>query len=344
MSALWITDNANDYRTTALRRVRGKDLTGKVVVVTGGSGALGKQTAFALYQTGATVILAGRTMSKLQSAKEELLTREIPKKEDFGLPVKGGSYELMVLDLADYKSIDNFVKKLQTKYPKIYCLVNNAGVVPSLKGGYKESQYGLETTFQSNFVSTVVLTEKMIPLLQAAASSGDNGSSTPRIVNLSSMSHAEASKPMDFTKIPSTKDTFGGYNKDYCESKWLLTCYTVELSRRLQRTVLVMSADPGASPDSTMWDEVAFPIRFLARYVFKFLTKTGPQAAAVTAHLVVEEASNLKEGGYYQSGVLVPPLRPDTEELDSWKKTSAILKQKLPQDLKWCAEGTNTAK
>lgn len=35
MSAFIPFDNANDYRTTGLKRVEGKDLTGTVYVVTG---------------------------------------------------------------------------------------------------------------------------------------------------------------------------------------------------------------------------------------------------------------------------------------------------------------------
>jgi hypothetical protein len=52
MSALVPFDNANDYRTTALKRVEGKDLTGKVVVVSGANGTLGKEMLLALASVG----------------------------------------------------------------------------------------------------------------------------------------------------------------------------------------------------------------------------------------------------------------------------------------------------
>ena len=326
MSAFVQTDNANDYRTTALRRVRGKDMTGKVMVVTGASGALGKVLIFAFYNAGATVIAAGRSVTKLEKAKEEVLKRGIPAKEDF-TKVEGGSIECMALDLADYDSIDSFAKELGKKHPKIYTFINNAGMIPS-QAGYKESKYGLETTFQVNVVSTIILTEKILPLLAKTEGA--------RVVNMSSMSHADASKPIKFETIPSTAETFGGYNKDYAESKWLLTAYTAELARR--HGVVAVSADPGASPDSAMWDEQTWIIRFLARYVFYRLTKTSPQAAAVSAHLGVAE--DIENGGYYQSGVLVPPLREDTKDVENWKKVTAILEKVLPDDLKWCAKVT----
>jgi hypothetical protein len=63
--------------------------------------------------------------------------------------------------------------------------------------------------------------------------------------------------------------TFGGYNKDYCESKWLATAYSSSLHRR---GILLAVSDPGISPTSTMWDEQTAVMRFLAWYVFRFLT------------------------------------------------------------------------
>ena len=299
------------------------------MVVTGASGALGKELCFAFYNAGATVVAAGRTMAKLEKAKEQVLAREIPATEEF-TKVEGGTMECMTLDQGNYDSIETFVKELGSKHPKIHTFVNNAGMTPS-RAGYKESPYGVETTFQTNFMSVVVLTEKVLPLLEKTEGS--------RLVNMSSMSHADASKPIQFETIPSNADTFGGYNKDYAESKWLLTAYTSELARRSSScSVVAVSADPGASPDSAMWDEQSFFVRFMARYVLKFLTKTSPQAAACAAHLSVTD--DLTNGGYYQSGVLVPPMRPDATSVDEWKKAAAILKKLLPEDLQWCAKVT----
>lgn len=56
MSAFISFDSSTDHRTTALRRVRAQDLAGEVVVVTGASGALGKDSSLALYQAGATFV------------------------------------------------------------------------------------------------------------------------------------------------------------------------------------------------------------------------------------------------------------------------------------------------
>jgi NAD(P)-dependent dehydrogenase (short-subunit alcohol dehydrogenase family) len=316
MSALVPFDNANDYRKTSLKRVEGKDMTGKVVVVTGASGALGKEIMLALSSVGATVVAAGRSIDKLEKAKNIVIERN-------GGATKG-TIEPLALDLSDYDSVETFVKDLKAKHPKIDVLINNAGMIPGQS--FKESKYGTETTFQANFVSTVVLTEMMLPLMNEESG---------RIIHVSSLSHADAKNPIDWTAIPSTAESFGGYNKDYCESKWLLTAYSASLAARLNKSgvskVKSVCADPGISPDSAMWDEQTFIMRFLARYVFKILTKTSPQAAGCATELAVTD--ELEGGGYYHSGNLYPAMRKDCLDPEQWKQMVKVLKKVLPEKL-----------
>lgn len=317
MSAFKTWNNANDYRTTPLRRVQtGRDMTGKVVVVTGATGALGKESCFALYNGGATVIATGRSLDKVKTVCDELMTREIPAKEAF-VKKEGGKMVPMQLDIGDYASIREFVTSLKAKHPKVDVLLNNAGVIPFKE--YTESKHGLEITYQTNFASIVVLTELVLPLMMMKGA-GD----APRIINVSSMSHMHGANPNNWDTVPSNKDTFGGYDKDYCKSKWLITAYTNSLNERYGNKVVAVCADPGVSPDSAMWDNVAPLKQFLVGTVFKFLTKTSAQAAACGVQLAV--ASEIEGGGYYSSGVLDPNgMRPDCRDAAEWNKAAASL-------------------
>lgn len=316
MSAFLIWDNANDYRMTALRRVQnGRDVSGKIVVITGATGALGREACLALYVGGAHVIATGRNLQKTETVCKALMERELPPGES--VVRQGGTIEAMQLDMGDYDSIRAFVKTLQTKYPKIDILINNAGVIPTDE--FTTSKYGVEITYQTNFASAVVLTELLLPLL------ADNA----RIVNIGSMSHAHGPNPNNWDTVPSTEESFGGYDKDYCESKWLITAYTEHLH---QRKICAVVADPGVSPDSAMWDNVAPIKRFLVKNVFKFLTKSSAQAAACGVQAIV--APEVESGGYYCSGVLSPnEMRPDCKDAQEWNKAAAILKGLLPADL-----------
>lgn len=75
------------------------DQSGKTVIVTGANTGVGFETALALYEKGAQVILAGRGLKKV----EEAITR-IKK-------LKGtGSAEAGIIDLASLKSVKQFAE------------------------------------------------------------------------------------------------------------------------------------------------------------------------------------------------------------------------------------------
>lgn len=78
MSALLFWDNANNYRATALARVahNKKAVGGKVVVVTGANGVQGRELTKAFYANGAHVIMAGRTLSKLEKVKADVVAKD----------------------------------------------------------------------------------------------------------------------------------------------------------------------------------------------------------------------------------------------------------------------------
>mmetsp|Transcript_56163 Transcript_56163/g.136045 ORF Transcript_56163/g.136045 Transcript_56163/m.136045 type:complete len:184 (-) Transcript_56163:196-747(-) len=176
----------------------------------------------------------------------------------------------------------------------------------------------------------------MLPLMNSSISDNNNGGT--RIINIGSMSHAHGPNPNNWDAVPSTRETFGGYDKDYCESKWLVTAYTHHLHERFltsntdSTAMAAATADPGVSPDSAMWENVSPIRRFFVKYVFKFLTKTPNQAAACGVNAAV--TPDVVSGGYYVSGVNYPEgMRPDCRDANEWNKAANILKQKLPKDL-----------
>ncbi|GAB5359222.1 hypothetical protein AAMO2058_000525900 [Amorphochlora amoebiformis] len=296
-------DNVNNYRTTAYRRVENAastDVKGKVFVITGATGNLGKHISGALYNGGGIVVMTGRTSAKLDKAKAEIEAK---------FPEGSGSIEGIPLDLSDYDSIKMFVETLSKKHSKIDVLCNNAGLIP--KDHYRASKHGNELTFQVNYLSTYILTEKLIPLLQE--------SKAGRIINVGTMSINEVSNPIDWKSIPRNEETFGGYSVDYAEAKWHLACYTEALTRRFKdsKNMLAISADPGIIPGSDMWDDQTCFVRFMARYVCACFTKSAEQGAATATYCAVAPFENLKPGGYYHSGVAYQS-RPDCRDPQSW--------------------------
>ena len=77
-------------------------MTGKVYIVTGANTGIGYETTTALVKMGATVVMACRSRSKANSAKESIEA-----------VVKCAASKLLVidLDLCNYKSVRSFVKQ-----------------------------------------------------------------------------------------------------------------------------------------------------------------------------------------------------------------------------------------
>lgn len=87
---------------------------GKVVVVTGGSGAIGRAISFRMAAEGAIVYVCGRTLSKVQLVVDEIVQA--------GYVAKPG-----LLDIADVKSIENFFSQISQNEAKLDVLITSAG-------------------------------------------------------------------------------------------------------------------------------------------------------------------------------------------------------------------------
>jgi NAD(P)-dependent dehydrogenase (short-subunit alcohol dehydrogenase family) len=144
--------------------VAGLDLSGKRVVVTGGSSGLGLETARSLARAGATVTLAVRDTTAGVHAIEEIADT-----------TRNARVRTAPLDLADQASIARFVREWQGP---LDVLVNNAGVTRSQLTRTRE---GWEWQFAVNHLGHFALALGLHDALAAADGA--------RIVTVSSTGH-----------------------------------------------------------------------------------------------------------------------------------------------------------
>ncbi len=93
------------------------NITGKVVVITGGSSGLGEATAHYLAEKGAKVVLGARRVEKLEKVASEI------KKN-------GDAVEILRTDVTSADDVKALVKKAIDSFGKIDVMVNNAGIMP----------------------------------------------------------------------------------------------------------------------------------------------------------------------------------------------------------------------
>jgi len=97
-----------------------KRLAEKVAIVTGASRGIGRAISIALAKEAATVVLAARSVRKLQETAEQVTHA-------------GGKAEIVVTDLAEEESIKDLIKVTGEKFGRLDILVNNAGITHSAK-------------------------------------------------------------------------------------------------------------------------------------------------------------------------------------------------------------------
>jgi len=91
-------------------------LKGKVVIVTGGNGGIGKGIAEGLASAGSDIVVAARNEAKTTDAVKDI-------KEKYGVRVLG-----VKMDVSQEESIQAGVKQALDEFGHINILVNNAGV------------------------------------------------------------------------------------------------------------------------------------------------------------------------------------------------------------------------
>ena len=194
-------------------------MAGRVCVITGATRGIGRATAEGLARLGARVVLVCRRKEDGDAVARDITaqSRVVP--------------DLVTADLSSQTSIRQAAGYLRGRYPQLHVLINNAGVIPRNR---EVTVDGLEMQFAVNHLAYFLLTNLLLPLLQAGAPS--------RIINVSSGAHTHAT--LDFDDLQSER----GYEAKpvYSRSKLANILFTYELARRLTGTgVTANCLNPG---------------------------------------------------------------------------------------------------
>lgn len=197
-----------------------RTLDGQVCMVTGATDGIGKETARALADMEATVIVVGRNRQKSIATINEI--RQEADNTDV---------EYMLADLSAQVQIRRLAEEFKTRYDRLDVLVNNAG---GFFMSRQESEDGIEMTFALNHLGYFLLTNLLLDVLIDSAPA--------RIVNVSSDAHERAEANFDDLE---GEESYGGWSA-YGQSKLANLLFTYELARRLEGTgVTVNALHPG---------------------------------------------------------------------------------------------------
>lgn len=139
------------------------NITGKTILITGGGSGIGFEIAKLLSNKGNKVIITGRSEDRLQNAAAQL-----------------NNVNYIATDVNSESDIDNVVNRVTTEFGGLDILINNAGAANYYKLGDSSDNYSQAAEeIQTNYLSVIRLTDKLLPLLRASKEAA--------IVNVSSI-------------------------------------------------------------------------------------------------------------------------------------------------------------
>jgi NAD(P)-dependent dehydrogenase (short-subunit alcohol dehydrogenase family) len=281
-------------KTTAEELLAGRDLRGKVAIVTGGHAGLGLETTRVLSNAGAAVVSGSRD----------------PKKAEMAL-TKMKNVEVGQLDLTSPRSIDRFASEFLNANRALDLLINNAGIlgVPLLR-----DERGYEMQFATNHLGHFQLTAR---LWEALKKSGD-----ARVVTLSSTGHARCGVDLsdpNFDKRPYDKMAA------YGQSKSANSLFTVELDKRGQKHgIRAFAAHPGAIRTELSRYMTEEELQAALRIYHSAVPfKNIEQGAATTIWCAVSPQLN-GQGGVYCENCDIAPIVPADSKLFSGVRPWAV--------------------
>jgi NAD(P)-dependent dehydrogenase (short-subunit alcohol dehydrogenase family) len=187
-----------------------RSMSGKTVLVTGGTGGIGRAAAVALASMGARVGITGRDRGRAEHTAAGIMGESGNRAVD-----------VFVADMSSQAEVRRLADEVLTAYPRLDVLLNNVG-------GFWAHRHvtadGLEHTFALNHLAPFLLTSLLLERLKTSAPA--------RVVTVSS--GAQSMGRIDFDDLMGDRKYSG--QRAYNQSKLANVMFTYELARRLEGT------------------------------------------------------------------------------------------------------------
>lgn len=246
---------------------------GRVAVITGANTGLGYETALALADHGAHVVLAVRNLDKGKDAAARIVARS-----------PHADVALAELDLTSLASVRAAAEQLRAAHDRIDLLINNAGVMYTPKSNTKD---GFELQFGTNHLGHFAFTGLLLDRLLPVAGS--------RVVTVSSVGHRILAD-IHFDDLQWERR----YNRvaAYGQAKLANLLFTYELQRRLapSGTTIAVAAHPGMS-DTELMRNMPAPLVSAFERIAPLVAQNAAIGALPTLRAATDPA--VRGGQYY---------------------------------------------
>ena len=193
-----------------------KPMIGRTVLITGGTGGIGRAAAIGLASMGARVGITGRDGARAEAAAAAIAHKS-------GNP----AVDIFVADMSSQAEVRRLASEVLAAYPRLDVLLNNVGGFWSHRHVTAD---GLERTFALNHLAPFLLTSLLLDRLK--------GSAPARVVTVSS--GAQGMGEIDFDDLMG--EGKWSAQRAYNQSKLANVMFTYELAARLRGTGVTATA------------------------------------------------------------------------------------------------------
>jgi len=252
-------------------RTPATDLHGKTMLITGGTGGIGKETARGLAKLGAHVILVGRDRVRAEAAVAELNATAGNERVD-----------LLLADLSSQAAIRELAREVIDRYPRLDVLINNIGGLYARRWLTVD---GIEATLAVNHLNPFLLTHLLLPVLAASAPA--------RVINVTGGMPTGA---IDLANLQA-EQRFHGL-QTYSHAKTTMMAVSYEFARRLEGTGVTLNVAYPGGADTAMtrgmtpamapgWMRLIWP-------VFGLMMRNAPPARAARSSIFLATSPDVE--------------------------------------------------
>ncbi|KAI0487710.1 NAD(P)-binding protein [Xylaria cf. heliscus] len=292
------------------------DLSGQVAIVTGSSGGIGLECACQLLDIGVSKLILGvRDEAKAGALVDKISAGHNPK------PI----IEVWGLNYHSYDSILNFVERAK-KLDRLDVVILNAGVYRATMNLIPST--GHEENIQVNYLSTVLLLVKLLPILKAKALGARPG----RITMVSSDTAAwytlkEKDQDPLLPSFDKEQPNFNHHER-YAISKLLGQLFIVELVKRVPSSVAIINCvNPGFCHSSGLSrDADGTTLGLFVGIMGRLLGRSPSMGARCVVDAAVNHGAEVH--GQYVEDCKLTPMSPFVYSADAkqviprlWKET-----------------------
>ena len=284
----------------------------RTIVITGGTGGIGFQSALGLAQTGDRVVITGRNRARGEASRQQIA-------DETGNP----DIVLVVGDLSSIAGIDALAHALLERLERIDVLVNNAGYLGSV---HADSDDGIEMHFAVNVLAPWRLTHALLPALRAAG--------TARVLNVTG---GDKPAPVDIDNLQAEQGFKGLMT--YTHSKSTLEAMSMTLAGVLEpEGVLVNVVFPGrastAMTRSLTLSALPGLMKLMLPFFRLFFAEDGGKSAAKAAASTIWGATSRDldgvTGRYFDTNTTEQRLHPTAYDPKVQDRIRALIESAAP--------------